>query len=275
MLVTLVALIVLNADLEFELVKLFLCLGRWDVNLQKTERTLLQVRVVRDLPQTATPTDIFHHHPHEKKQTNTHRIYIKYTMKATVAAVAVLALIYLFSTAAVSAQAGASFSTCCISGFTGWIKLPTEECKPIKCPTWSYFDRLNPREEALSESNSELLPFLMPHHITDGVKERVTDVAKGAIGMTKQAYDEWNRRMGWLDDVSDETVAAPLKKKKRASFGGGRKFINQRHRRRPQLGGAWRRRRSGAPRRFVQRRDQAPTQSLSEYVRCTGRYCRW
>lgn len=191
-------------------------------------------------------------------------------MKATVAAVAVLALIYLFSTAAVSAQAGASFSTCCISGFTGWIKLNTEECKPIKCPTWSYFDRLNPREEELSEADSELLPFLMPHHITDGVKERVTDVAKGAIGMTKQAYDEWMKRFNLLDDVSDETAVAPLKKK-RASFGGGRKFFNQR--RRPQ--GAWRRRRSGAPRRFVQRRDKAPTQSLSEYVRCTGRYCRW
>ncbi len=191
-------------------------------------------------------------------------------MKATVAATAVLALIYLFSTAAVSAQAGASFSTCCISGFAGWIKLPTEECKPIKCPTWSYLDQWNPRENVMSEADSELLPFFMPHHITDDVKERVTDVAKGAIGMTKQAYDEWNRRMGWLDDGEETTVVAataPFEKKKTRALGGGRKFLLNQRRRRPQ--GAWRRRRSSAPRRFVQKR--TPTKSLSEDGPVCGR----
>ncbi len=119
-----------------------------------------------------------------------------------------------------------------------------------------------------SETDSELLLPFLPPHITEGVKDRVNDAVKGALGMTKQAYDEWNKRMGWLDDGEETaaTATAPLKKKKRASFGGGgRKFFNQR--RRPQ--GAWGRRRSSAPRRFVQKR--APTKSLSEDGPVCGR----
>ncbi len=189
-------------------------------------------------------------------------------MKATVAATAVLALIYLFSTAAVSAQAGASFSTCCISGFAGWIKLPTEECKPIKCPTWSYFDPLNPREEALSESEADselLLPFLPPH-ISEGVKERVNLAAKN---LKENYWDDFFKHLDFFDDSDETAVAATAPLKKKRAFGGGRKFLlNQR--RRPQ--GAWGRR-SSAPRRFV-RKDRArpaPTKSLSEGGPVCGR----